>query len=153
MWCESLFSLVNEVLKGLYHQIHSFIYSFIHLWFKGINYIKWLFLMLHWSFLKTKKCTWSLLVIFGISKNDHLLSTGRFLDFKKWPLGGQKECSHFDVTFWKRTLTSVTFCSVPFLLVKSQKWPEDKRLRHCPGLLKNDHKFNSFPNDLKSPDS
>ena len=146
MWCESLFSLVNEVLKG------SFIYSFIFGSKVSIlsNGYFWCYTG---HFLKSKKCTWSLLVIFGISKNDHLLSTGHFLDFKKWPVGGQKECSHFDVTFWKRTLTSVTFCSVPFLLVKSQKWPEDKRLRHCPGLVKYDHKFNSFSNDLKSPDS
>ena len=139
MWCESLFSLVNEVLKGLYHQIHSFIL----LWFKGINYIKWLFLMLHWSFLKTKKCTWSLLVIFGISKNDHLLSTGHFLNFKKWPVSGRKECSFFKTIFLSgldeltRTFQKWTYGSVQGIWRRwlffqmwhlKRTWPKDLNL-------------------------
>ena len=139
MRCESLFSLVKEVLKCLNHQIHSFIHAFIHLCLKGIDYTEWLFLMLHWSFFENQKM--------------YMRSNGRFLDFKKWPPGGQKECSFFKTIFVSgldeltRTFQKWTYGSVKGLGRRwsffqmwhlKRTWPKDLN------LLKNDRVHWSF---------
>ena len=71
------------------------------------------------------------------------------MNFKIDPKCGQKIGSIFEVSFWKRTVTCVTFLSVQILLSKSTNWTKIKEPRHGSSLFKKDQMLKSFPNDLK----